>query len=109
MQRQLQEKEDEIESLKEQHKLTEEEHRKQLQKIYANQEDNEKLISEMANRYSKIDFDEVDEFNRRICRLILDGKLTEADSLINSKGDINSRVATLLKHHHISGKTRTRV
>lgn len=98
LQRQLQEKETEIEALKEQQKLTGEEYRKQLQKIYAQQESNEKLISEMADRYSRMDFDEVDEFNRRINSLILEGKLTEADSLLNTKGDINSRAETLRLH-----------
>lgn len=95
LERQLQEREDEIESLKKQNKLSEEEYRKRLQEIYAQQESNEKLISEMADYYSKMDFDEIDEFNRRIRQLILDGKLTEADSLINSKGDLVSRANTL--------------
>jgi len=96
LQRQLQEKEDEIESLKKRQKLTDEEYRKGLQEIYAQQESNERLISDMAVRYSKMDFDEVDDFNRRISQLILDGKLIEADSLINTKGNINTR-ATKLK------------
>ena len=98
LQRQLQEKEDEIETLKEQQKLTDEEYRKQLQEIFARQEAGEKFISEMADRYSKIDFDEVDEFNRQISSLILEGKLIEADSLINTKGDINSRAEALRQH-----------
>ena len=95
---QLQEKEDELESLKEQQKLSENEYRERLQDVYAQQENNEKLISEMADRYSKMDFDEVDEFNRKISSLILEGKLTEADSLLNAKGDINTRAATLRQH-----------
>ncbi len=98
LQKQLQDKEDEIEALKEQQELSDEEYRKQLQEIYAQQESNEKLIGEMAERYSKMDFDEVDEFNRRISSLILEGKLTEADSLLNTKGDINSRAAALRQH-----------
>jgi hypothetical protein len=104
LQRQLQEKEDEIELLKEQHKVSEEEYRKQLQELYAQQESNEKLINEMAERYSKMDFDEVDEFNRRISSLILEGKLTEADSLLNTKGDINSRAATLRQHQDVNAQ-----
>ena len=98
LQKQLQDREDEIEALKEQQKLSEEEYRKQLQEIYAQQESNEKLIGEMAERYSRMDFDEVNEFNRRISSLILEGKLTEADSLLNTKGDINSRAAVLRQH-----------
>ena len=98
LQRQLQEKEDELESLKEQNKLSEEAYRQQLQELYAQQENNDNLISEMADRYSRMDFDEVDEFNRCISSLILEGKLTEADSLLNTKGDINSRAAQLREH-----------
>ena len=98
LRQQLQEKEDEIEALKEQQKLSEEESNRKLLEIYAMQNSNEKLISEMAERYSKIDFDEVDEFNRRISSLILDGKLVKADSLLNTKGDINSRAAQLRLH-----------
>ena len=104
LKRQLEEKEDEIESLKEQQKLSEDEYRKQLQELYNQQESNEKLISEMAERYSKMDFDEVDEFNRRISSLILDGKLLEADSLLNTKGDINSRTIALRQHQEANAQ-----
>lgn len=96
--RKLQQKEEEIESLKEHQKLSDEEYRKQLQELYNQQEDNEKLISEMVDRYSVIDFDEVDEYNRQISSLILEGRLTEAFSLINSKGDIRTRAANYRQH-----------
>lgn len=95
LQQHLQAKQDEIELLKEQKKLNEEEYRKQLQELYSQQENNEKLIVDMAGRYSKLDFDEVDEFNRRISQFILEGNLSGADSLLNTKGDINSRMASL--------------
>lgn len=95
LQRQLQDREDEIEALKAQQKLTEEEYRRQLQELYSQQESNERLISEMAERYSKTDFDEVDAFNRQISSLILEGRLTEADSLLRTKGDIRNRTADL--------------
>lgn len=98
LQRQLQEKEDEIESLKEQQKLSDEEYRKRLRELYTQQESNESLISDMADRYSKMDFDEVDEFNRRVSQLILEGRLTEADSLLNAKGDIQGRADILRQH-----------
>lgn len=109
LQRQLQQKEDEIEDLKQQKKISEEEYRQQLQEIYAQQESNEKLISEMANRYSRMDFDEVDEFNRRISSLILDGRLTEADSLLNTKGDINTRATVLRQHQEANAQTEQEI
>ena len=56
LQRQLQQREDEIEDLKEQNKITREQYQQALQQLYAEQETNEKLISEMAERYSQIDY-----------------------------------------------------
>ena len=107
LQRQLQEKEDEIESLKEQQKLSDEEYRKRLRELYTQQENNERLISDMADRYSKMDFDEVDEFNRRVSQMILEGRLAEADSLLNTKGDIQGR-ADVLRQHQKANKLAER-
>ena len=95
LQRQLQQREAEIEHLKEQNKIQEDEYRKQLQQLYADQESNEKLIREMADRYARIDYDQLDDFNRRISEHILNGELRKADSLLKTKGNINSRTADL--------------
>ena len=97
LQRQLQQREDEIEDLKEQNKITREEYQKALQQLYAEQETNEKLIGEMAERYAQIDYDLMDEFNTRISDCILEGRLAEADSLLRSKGDIKDRIAAVHK------------
>ena len=95
LQRQLQEKEDELEDLKEQQKISLEEYRKQLQELYAAQENNEKLIADMAERYSTLDFDQLDEFQRRVAAFIQNGELTRADSLLNTKGSMEKRKAKL--------------
>ena len=97
LQRQLQKREDEIEALKEENKLTREQYQNALQQLYAEQETNEKLISEMAERHSEIDYDLMDEFNTRISDCILEGRLAEADSLLRSKGDIKDRIAAVHK------------
>ena len=97
LQRQLQQREDEIEELKEQNKITREQYQSSLEQLYAEQESNEKLISEMAERYSQIDYDQLDDFNMRISDCILEGRLTEADSLLRSKGDISDRIAQVHK------------
>ena len=60
LQRQLQQREDEIEALKEENKITKQEYQEQLKKLYEEQESNEKLISEMADRYAKIDYYQID-------------------------------------------------
>lgn len=95
LQRQLTEKEDEIEALKEQQKITEEQYQKQLQALYKAQENNEKLISEMAERYSTLDFDQLDDFQCRVAALIQNGELTRANSLLNTKGSMDERSAEL--------------
>lgn len=99
--RQLHAKEDEIEALREQNKITQEEYRKALQELYAQKESNEKLIRDMVERYSQIDYDQLDEFNQRISDCILNGRLTEADSLLRSKGDMKSRIAAIHQEEEI--------
>ena len=100
----LRQKEDEIDAQREQNKLTEEQYRRLLQELNDQQESNTNLINEMAERYSKIDFDDLDEFNLRISNLILDGKLAEADSLLNTKGDIHNRGAQLRLHQEANAQ-----
>lgn len=99
LQRQLEAKENEIESLKEQNKITQEDYQQRLKRLYAEQQSNERLISQMAERYAQIDYDQLDEFNLRISDCILNGRLTEADSLLRSKGDISTRIVSLNQHH----------
>lgn len=91
LQKQLQEKENEIDSLKEYERITQEEYHQALQQLYAAQENNEQLIKDMAAQYSKIDYDQIDEFYRQVSCYILDGELTKADSLLRSRGDVSSQ------------------
>ncbi len=95
LQRKLQAKEDELEALKEENKITTEEYRNTLQELYKLQETNEKFISEMAERYSRIDFDALDDFQRQIAAYIQDGELARADSLLNTKGSMDDREAEI--------------
>lgn len=95
LQRQLQQREDELEALKEAHGITLEEYQKAMQQLYADQENNEKLIAEMAKQYAQMDYDQMDELNQRISDAILNGRLTEADSLLRTKGDMKSRVTEI--------------
>lgn len=109
LQKQLQDKEDELEEQKEQQKITEEHYRKQLQELYVAQENNEKLISDMADRYSSIDFEEMDEFHRKVAFYIQNGELTHADSLLNSKGSMEERSAEIDRLHEINAKERQKL
>lgn len=107
LQRQLQNREDEIEALKEENRITTAQYQEALRQLYDQQQSNERLISDMAERYSRIDFDQEDEFNLRISDCILNGRLTEADSLLRSKGDINARIEELNQHHEANVQTRS--
>ena len=62
--RQREQQEEEIERLKEQNKLTEAQYHQALQELYAEQDKSMNLVSQMAERYSRIDFDQLNEFNR---------------------------------------------
>jgi hypothetical protein len=92
MQRKLEEREDEIEALKAQQKITNDEYLAALQRLYAEMENNERLIADMAKQYAQMDYDQMDELNRRISDAIVNGRLAEADSLLHSKGDLNDRI-----------------
>ena len=95
---QLQKREDEIEALKKQNKLTEAEYHKKLQELYDNQSKSEQLVKEMAERYASTDYDQLDDFNRQVQMYIEEGELQKADSMIRCKGDMEQRVA---EYHNV--------
>ena len=93
LQRQLQQREDEIDAMH----ATVEEKQRLLQQLYKDQENNEKLIADMAKEYSQMDYDQMDSLNQHISDAILNGRLMEADSLLRSKGDMKGRIAEIRK------------
>ena len=95
LQHQLEEREDEIEALKEQQKITDKQYHELIQKLYDKQSKNEDLIAEMAERYATLDFDEMDEFRQKVAFFIQNGELTRADSLLDTKGNMEERSAEL--------------
>ena len=97
----LQQREDELEALKEQNRITQEQYNATMQQLYDQQESNEALVREMAEYYSRIDYDQIDEFNTRVSEFILAGDLAKADSLLRSKGDIDEN-----EHHNANVQAR---
>lgn len=95
LQQKLLEKENEIELLLAQHKIDSIKYQEDLQTLFSNQEKDEQLISEMAKRFSTIDYDQLDEFNQKINEYILNGELSKADSLLKTKGDLTKRAKKL--------------
>lgn len=104
LQQQLQKREDELEELKAQNKLTLAEYQNAMQLLYENQQNNEKLIADMAKEYAQMDYDQMDELNQQISDAIINGRLTEADSLLRSKGDINTRIVEIQKKQQLEAR-----
>ena len=96
----------EVRQLKAQNKINEEEYSRRLAEIAEMQSESQKLVSEMAERYSKMDWDRLDDFNRQIGWLILNGELIKADSLIKSKGSMEKRSAELDQLHQANTEVR---
>lgn len=97
---------EEINLLKEQETISQQEYYKLLQKLYDAQRNNENLISEMAERYSSLDFEEIDEFRREVVFYIQNGDLTRADSLLNTQGSMEDQEAELDSLHVANSKVR---
>ena len=86
---------EEIERLKEQNIITEAERDSALQIINRNEQLKEPLAEEFAQRYSCLDYDQLDEFYRQVSFCIEEGDLCRADSLLHSRGDIVEQVALI--------------
>ena len=91
LQQQLQKREDEIDAMN----ATIEEKNRLLAELYESQQNNEKLIADMAKEYAQMDYDQMDSLNQRISDAILNGRFMEADSLLRSKGDMRDRIAVI--------------
>ena len=72
-------------------KISEEEYREELNLLHSKYDKNDALVREMAEKYSKLDFDQLNYFDQKVSELIMNGNLIEADSILRTKGDINQR------------------
>ncbi|WP_294743469.1 tetratricopeptide repeat protein [uncultured Prevotella sp.] len=88
LQKRLQKREDEVDALN----VSLEEKNKLLQEINREREDNEKIIKELAKYYATLDYDQLNDFQRRVCDCLENGELERADSLLRSRGDMRSRI-----------------
>ena len=106
MQQQLQKRAAEIDSLLKMNKLSEEEYNKLHKEFIRSQETNEKHVREMVERYSTIDYDQLDESNRRITFFMENGEFAKADSMLRSKGDVARRVKEYMEHNKLNKSRR---
>ena len=77
--RQLQDRENEIEKMRAENKITLQKYQEVLQELYDAQKSNEKLISEIAEQYVLFDFDQNEEYYQSVSTLIDRGLLLKAD------------------------------
>lgn len=94
---QLHQRENEISNLKTQQKISDEEYLQLLQKLYEETDQNEQLVKEMVERYSKIDYDQLNEFDQQISNHIMNGELAQADSMLNLKVNVSRRLEEIKK------------
>lgn len=66
--------------------ISEEKHIQQLFELNEYYDKTENLINKLADRYAKIDYDRLDSLDVLICSCIEQGRLEEAETLIESKG-----------------------
>jgi len=92
---QLQKREEEIERLREQNRISEEEKTRLQEQLDEQQAKQQGMIREMANYYVSTDYDFVDPEQRLINQYILEGLLDKADSLLGCKGTAEQRINKL--------------
>ncbi|MCH5328910.1 MAG: tetratricopeptide repeat protein [Coprobacter sp.] len=107
LERQLAEREDELETQRARNQLTQDEYNAALQQLYAARKNDERLIEEMAARYSRIDYDQLDEYRRQLAWFIQNGELHRADSLINSRGRLEDRAADIIRQRELNDREQT--
>lgn len=86
------------------HKISDERYRKELADLQKKQESFDALIAIMAEQYARTDYDKLDSLNKIINVCIVEGDLEKADSLIDSKGNIEQRVVACLEQEKVLEK-----
>ncbi len=79
-----------IRRLQEENKISSDSIQVLLIKLNASREKEEELIKDFAERYSIIDFYNIDDFNIEWALYIRTGQLDKADSLLNTRGDLST-------------------
>lgn len=77
----------EIEIQKQNNEITAERYRQELQQLQGKYENYLSLVSDMADRYARTDYDQLDSIDREINICIENGELDKADSLIHTVFD----------------------
>ena len=96
----LQQQEDEVENLN----VSLEEKNRLLQEINQQRDGIKTIIEDLSKYYSTLDYDQLDEFQRRVTIFLENGQLESADSLLRSRGDIKKRINEIRKEQETEAK-----
>ena len=88
-------RQEEIKQLQAENQISREEAQRLRQQLVEAQANEEKLISDMAERYAKMDFDRMSDFDRQFAHFIRSGQLVRADSLLRTQGNVFAMEDTL--------------
>ena len=107
LQSKLHARENELDSLIAIQKISQEEYQQSLQQLYAEQSENEKLITDMAERYSTLDYDQMDEFYRQVSYYIEQCEFVKADSLLKTRGNLQAQIESALQTGQLIDQKKT--
>ena len=88
LQKRIQQREDEIENLN----VTLEEKNRLLQELNKEREDNEKIVKDLAQYYSTLDYEQLNDFQRQVSNYLENYELEKADSMLRSRGNMSDRI-----------------
>ena len=88
LQKRVQQREEEIENLN----VSLHEKNLLLQEIDQQREENEKIIKGLAEYYSTLDYDILDDFQQQVTYLLENCELERADSMLRSRGNMDDRI-----------------
>ena len=106
LKREIRKKQDELDSLRDVHAITQAKYDSLVRDFWEYRQSSEKLVNEMAERYVSTDYDQLDDFNRRVQAYIESGQLTKADSMIRTKGSLEERFLRV-KQYEAANAQRT--
>lgn len=107
--RQIRQKEDEIEELKETNKITLSEYNQLNEQLEAYRRSSEAIVHQLAEIYATTDFDNMDDFNRELLACVEDGDFARADSLLKTKGSKETVFAQLQEETAALAKTKEEI
>lgn len=95
--------------LREERRISQDEYEKAMQRLVSQQRNNSVFVSKLVDEFSKVDYDQLDEFNRRVHEFILNGEFRQADSMLATKGDMSSRIVAFQNEWQVLTKEENRL